>query len=116
LTIHTCRTACPLGNPLVTFLFKQEIDKDMCFRKEGHRRFPKNWWLGECHIFSVPRTYNDVGMNIKIYTFIYVIYSEFLSFEYGADRKTELVSEKILILLSQNKSWTILLMITLTMP
>jgi hypothetical protein len=55
-------------------------------------------------------------MNIKIYTFIYVIYSEFLSFEYGADRKTELVSEKILILLSQNKSWTILLMITLTMP
>jgi hypothetical protein len=84
--------------------------------KGGSSSISENWLLGECHIFSVPRTYNDVGMNIKIYTFINVIYSECLSFEYGTDRKTELVSEKILILLSQNKLWIILLMITLTMP
>jgi hypothetical protein len=37
LNIHTCRTACPLANPLGAFLLKQEIDRDRSFRVEGLR-------------------------------------------------------------------------------
>ena len=38
--------------------------------------FPKTDGSGKNTFFSVPRTYDDVGMNIKIYSFIDVIYSE----------------------------------------